>query len=232
MKKNHSLFISLIFLSVVFAYGCAGTGKTVLQEEQERAAAAKEAAAVSEARTPAAEGSTVTEDEAAKKRAEKEQVERDAILKAQAAAEREAAAKAKAQAEKEASDRAAEAAKKAAASAKALYEFDDVRFDFDKFNLRDEARAILNKHGEWLGKNSDVMILVEGHCDERGTAEYNLALGERRANAVAKYLTDMGIDAKRIKTVSYGEEKPLDPGHNEEAWAKNRRAHFVVSGKK
>jgi peptidoglycan-associated lipoprotein len=76
------------------------------------------------------------------------------------------------------------------------------------------------------------MIVVEGHCDERGTAEYNLALGERRANAAAKFLVDMGIDAKRIKSISYGEELPLDPGHNEDAWARNRRAHFSASGKK
>ena len=76
------------------------------------------------------------------------------------------------------------------------------------------------------------MIVVEGHCDERGTAEYNLALGERRANAATKFLVDMGVDAKRIKTLSYGEELPLDKGHTEDAWARNRRAHFDASGKK
>jgi len=102
-------------------------------------------------------------------------------------------------------------------------------FDFDKFNLRDEARAIINKHVEWFNKNKDVKIIIEGHCDERGTAEYNLALGERRANVAARYLIDMGIDGKRIRTISYGSERPLDPQHNEEAWTKNRRAHFVIS---
>ena len=94
-----------------------------------------------------------------------------------------------------------------------------------------EARAIINKHAEWLNKNKGVKITIEGHCDERGTAEYNLALGERRAEAAAKYLINMGIDAKRIKTISYGLENPLDPGHNEEAWAKNRRGHFSVFDK-
>ncbi len=123
------------------------------------------------------------------------------------------------------------AGKVAAVPSKELYEFSDIHFDFDKFNLKDDARDVLKKHAEWLNKNKDVMIVIEGHCDERGTAEYNLALGERRANSAAKYLTDMGIDEKRIKTISYGFERPLDPGHNEEAWAKNRRAKFVVSGK-
>ncbi len=114
---------------------------------------------------------------------------------------------------------------------KKLYELVDIYFDFDKFNLKDEARAILNKHAEWLNKNKDVRITIEGHCDERGTAEYNLALGEKRANAVIKFLFDMGIDGKRIKAISYGSELPLDHRHNEDAWAKNRRAHFVVPRK-
>jgi len=158
------------------------------------------------------------------------------VAKEQAAMEQEAAEE-KAVAAKAAEERAAAAvaAEERAAAAKAareLYEFRDVNFDFDKFNLREEAREILKKHAEWLGKNKDVMIVVEGHCDERGTTEYNLALGERRASAAARFLVDMGIDARRIQTISYGEELPLDPGHNEEAWAKNRRAHFVVSGKK
>lgn len=126
----------------------------------------------------------------------------------------------------------AKKAEKAGTAAKELYELADIHFDFDKFNLGDEARASLKKHAEWLNKNKDVMIAVEGHCDERGTAEYNLALGERRANAAAKFLVDMGIDEKRIKALSYGEELPLDAGHNEDAWARNRRAHFAASGKK
>ena len=158
------------------------------------------------------------------------------VAKEQAAMEQEAAEEkavaAKAAEEKAAAAKAAEERAAAAKAARELYEFRDVNFDFDKFNLREEAREILKKHAEWLGKNKDVMIVVEGHCDERGTTEYNLALGERRASAAVRFLVDMGIDARRIQTISYGEELPLDPGHNEEAWAKNRRAHFVVSGKK
>jgi OOP family OmpA-OmpF porin len=119
----------------------------------------------------------------------------------------------------------------AAATSEKPYELEDIRFDFDKFNLKAEARGILNRHAEWLNKNKDVAltIIIEGHCDERGTADYNMALGQRRASQAAKYLIGLGIDAGRITTISYGLERPLDPGHNEEAWAKNRRAHFVVS---
>jgi peptidoglycan-associated lipoprotein len=82
-----------------------------------------------------------------------------------------------------------------------------------------------------LKKYSNVKIQIEGHCDERGTVEYNLALGERRANSTKKYLTSLGISPDRISTISYGKERPADPGHNEEAWAKNRRAHTIILSK-
>ena len=119
----------------------------------------------------------------------------------------------------------------AAVTPEAPYALEDIHFDFDKFNLKPEAREILKRHATWLNSNpaATLAIIVEGHCDERGTAEYNMALGERRANAAARYLIDLGVDAKRITTISYGFERPVDPRHNEEAWAKNRRAHFVVT---
>ena len=107
--------------------------------------------------------------------------------------------------------------------------FKDIHFDFDKYNLKPEARALLKKEADWLAKNKDYKVRIEGNCDERGTEEYNLALGQRRADEAKKYLIALGIEKKRIKTVSYGKDKPLDPGHNEEAWAKNRRDHFVVT---
>jgi len=124
-----------------------------------------------------------------------------------------------------------EVAKIEEASVKAASEemFKDINFDFDKFNLKPEAREILKQHADFLAKNKDINVTIEGHCDERGTAEYNLALGERRAKEALKYLKELGINAKRMKTVSYGKEKPLDQGHNEDAWAKNRRDHFVVT---
>ena len=109
--------------------------------------------------------------------------------------------------------------------------FKDIHFEFDKYDIRREDEEILRENAAWLKKNPKMKIQIEGHCDERGTAEYNLALGERRANTTKKYLLSLGISSDRISTISYGEEKPLDPGHNEEAWAKNRRAHTVVLSK-
>jgi peptidoglycan-associated lipoprotein len=104
----------------------------------------------------------------------------------------------------------------------------DVYFEFDKTTLTPDARAALVKNGEWLRINRDVVITIEGHCDERGTNEYNLALGDRRAETVKTFLADLGIQPSRLKTISYGEEQPADPNHSESAWAKNRRAHFLI----
>jgi peptidoglycan-associated lipoprotein len=117
-------------------------------------------------------------------------------------------------------------------SQQAFQEFQnqDIYFDFDKYDLRTDARATLDRKASFLNQNSSVRVQIEGNTDERGTAEYNLALGERRANAAKQYLTTAGISAGRLSTISYGEERPLDPGHNEAAWAKNRRDHFVITG--
>lgn len=104
----------------------------------------------------------------------------------------------------------------------------DVHFDFDRYDIREQDAQILKENAAILLKYPDVKIQIEGHCDERGTAEYNLALGERRANSVKKYLISLGVPAERLSTISYGKEMPLDPGHNEEAWAKNRRAHLTI----
>jgi peptidoglycan-associated lipoprotein len=105
----------------------------------------------------------------------------------------------------------------------------DVYFDLDKYNLSEETKGVLAKSVEVLKNSPKAVIQIEGHCDERGTVEYNLALGQKRATAVRNYLVIAGIDSARVFTISYGKEKPLDPGHNEEAWAKNRRAHFVLA---
>jgi peptidoglycan-associated lipoprotein len=104
-----------------------------------------------------------------------------------------------------------------------------VYFDFDQASLTEEAKLILRDNAEWMRANPTAEVLIEGHCDERGTDEYNLALGERRAMSVRKYLISLGVDPARLYTISYGEEKPVDLGHNEEAWAKNRRAQFQVT---
>ncbi len=99
-------------------------------------------------------------------------------------------------------------------------------FWFDKFSLTSQARETLNSNAAWLKNHPDVFAQLEGHCDERGTQEYNQALGENRAIAVKKYLVTLGIDSERLFTISYGETMPADPGHNESAWAKNRRVEF------
>ncbi len=106
-----------------------------------------------------------------------------------------------------------------------------VFFALDSSEVDAAGQKVLDSNAEVLKRYSGWQISIEGHCDERGTAEYNLALGERRAIAARNYLVSLGIPADRIKTVSYGKEFPFDPGHNEEAWAKNRRAHFVVTAK-
>jgi peptidoglycan-associated lipoprotein len=107
----------------------------------------------------------------------------------------------------------------------------DAFFEFNESTLTADAQSALTSSATWLKKNGQYNLLIEGHCDERGTEQYNLALGDRRANQAKEYLVTLGIDAGRIRTVSYGEERPFDPGHNEAAWAKNRRAHLVLVGK-
>jgi peptidoglycan-associated lipoprotein len=102
----------------------------------------------------------------------------------------------------------------------------DVNFAFDRYDLSPLAREVLKANAEWLMDNGGVNVVIEGHCDERGTKEYNMALGQRRAQAAYDYLRGLGISADRMTTISYGKELPLDPRSNEEAWARNRRAHF------
>ena len=109
--------------------------------------------------------------------------------------------------------------------------FKDIHFDYDRYEIRPGDADILKQNAAVLSKHRTVKVQIEGHCDERGTNEYNLALGERRANSTKKYLISLGISQDRISTISYGEEKPSDTGTNEEAWAKNRRAHCIVLSK-
>jgi len=105
----------------------------------------------------------------------------------------------------------------------------DIHFEYDRAILTEEARAIIEKHALWLQSHREAKITVEGHCDERGTTDYNLALGEQRARAAMEYLTSLGVTASRLRTVSYGKERLLDRAGTEAAHAKNRRAHFAVS---
>jgi peptidoglycan-associated lipoprotein len=106
--------------------------------------------------------------------------------------------------------------------------FADIQFDFDKYDIRSDAKPVLNDVASWLLKNPAAKLSVEGHCDDRGTNEYNLALGDRRAKSARDFLVALGVASKKIEIVSYGEEKPQCTEQTEECWAKNRRAHFVV----
>jgi peptidoglycan-associated lipoprotein len=107
----------------------------------------------------------------------------------------------------------------------------DAFFEYNDSSLSADAQTALTSSATWLKKNGQYNLLIEGHCDERGTEQYNLALGDRRANQAKEYLVTLGVDAARIRTVSYGEERPFDPGHDESAWAKNRRDHLVLVGR-
>ncbi len=156
-----------------------------------------------------------------------------------AQAQAKAQAEAQAQAEKEAALR-EQALKEKALEEKALEEkmlaeaesFKEIYFSFDQYDLSPEAREILKNLADWLLEHSDFEITIEGHCDDRGTIAYNLALGERRAESAKAYLANLGVANARITTISYGEELPVDPGQNEAAWIKNRRDHFIVFPKK
>ncbi len=103
-----------------------------------------------------------------------------------------------------------------------------IYFDFDKYNIRPDMKSRIEQNAKFLLDHPSVRIEIQGNCDERGSNEYNLALGEKRAKAAKAYLVNLGVNPDRIETVSFGEEKPLDPGHNEKAWAKNRRDDFVI----
>lgn len=113
-------------------------------------------------------------------------------------------------------------------SEKSMFENEDIYFEFDSIRLAPEAQEILTQKAAWLRKNPGARVTIEGHCDDRGTNEYNLALGEGRAQSAHAFLMDLGIKESRLNSISYGEERPLVTGQNEEAWARNRRAHFVI----
>jgi peptidoglycan-associated lipoprotein len=200
---------------VAFTTGCAK--KATLKEEAAVSQAQPAAPKVEAAKTAPAGDDAAARERALREKALAEQAAREkAAREAAEKAAREAAEKAK-----------KEAAAKAAAILKAL-QIPDIYFDYDKYNLKPEAQELLRKGAPAYMTYRDYKLVVEGHCDERGTAEYNLALGEKRATEAAKFLADLGIEKDRIKTISYGKEMPVDKGHDEAAWAKNRRAHFVI----
>ena len=150
------------------------------------------------------------------------------------AAEEKAAAEAARQAEldrqrqMEEQRLAEEEAKRQMMAARNMFMSENIYFDFDMSNLLPAAQEVLKRKAAWMIANPDASVIIEGHCDDRGTEAYNLALGERRAESAKAFLVDLGIDPARLATISYGEERPVAMGSNEEAWAKNRRDEFVI----
>ena len=129
--------------------------------------------------------------------------------------------------EKPAAKGAAPMAGQAAKEAPGAITLKDIHFDFDRYVIRPEDAEILKGDYGWFQANPGTRVRIEGNCDERGTVEYNLVLGQKRADSAKSYLATLGVDSKTLDTISYGKERPVDPGHSEEAWAKNRRDHFV-----
>ena len=152
--------------------------------------------------------------------------EAKAAEEAKSAADQDA--KARAEAERQARLRDLKMAQKLADEIR-NFEAENIYFAFDRSDLTDESKSALREKGNWLRANGDYSVNISGNCDERGTAEYNLALGERRAHAAKKFLMGLGISENRLATISYGEERPVDPGRNDEAWAKNRNDQFTLT---
>lgn len=212
MKKNLTLIGMLMVLafSLTLFSGCAEKKAIVKDgatQEQIKAPPPKDTAAEDEA-------ARLARERAVKEREEREKAEREAALRAQA--ERERAARER------------EQAARVQAAAPVSIVAKDINFDFDKYNIRPDAREILKAHAETFLKSPILSVTIEGHCDSRGTAEYNMALGERRARETKKYLVNLGVKDDLLRTISYGEERPLVKEENEQAWAKNRRASFMI----
>jgi len=215
--KSPSVMILILCCLALIVVGCP---KKMVTKEEPAAAQANEAATAAAAAAAAAERERIARQEA-EQRAAREREQR---------AREEAAKKAEAQKEFE---KGLVAKKYPGIEGEVLESklLKDIHFDFDKYDIRPQDSAFLKENAALLMKYPTVKIQIEGHCDERGTIEYNLALGERRANSCKNYLVSLGIAANRISTISYGKERPPDPGHNEEAWAKSRRAHLVILSK-
>ena len=223
VKKSFSIFILILCLGL-FLVGCPK--KTVKFSREQPSAQKSEEARRLEAERAAKEAKETKEAKEAKEVKEREL----ARLKEEEARLKEEEAKLARKGELEKSL----VAKKEQGIEGEVFEsklLKDIRFDYDKYDIRRVDEGILRENAAFLKKNPKMKIQIEGHCDERGTVEYNLALGERRANNTKRYLVSLGITSDRISTISFGKERPLDPGHNEEAWAKNRRAHIVVLSK-
>jgi peptidoglycan-associated lipoprotein len=219
-KIHIALFMVVLGVAyILFMAGCAK--KEVVKEEP----AAQPQAAVEQA--PAQPSPDAEKEKAMAEQAAREKAQAEEAARQKAQADEQAMAMAR---DKEAA--AKMAGKAEAATEREASQFGNIYFDFDSDTLKQDARGTLNMYAKWLMAHQDYMVRIEGNCDERGSVEYNLALGQRRADSATKYLVDLGVDKNRISTVSYGKERPVDPGHDEEAWAKNRRDLFSVTTNK
>jgi peptidoglycan-associated lipoprotein len=222
---------------VVFLAACSSTGETTdaASSSTQAAQAAADAAALAEsqaleeaqAQAQAAEAAAAAEAEAAEAEAEAAEAEAEAEAEAAAEATEQAAQEAAQQAADEAAAVAQELAQQqqqAQDAAQALAHL--IYFDFDQSTIKAEFRTALNGHAAYLSQNPTAKIVLEGHADERGTREYNIALGERRGNAVSRYLVVQGVSVDAIEVVSFGEERPVNAGHDSASWAENRRVEI------
>ena len=213
MKKARRWLVLFLMVALAFSFSCA---KKTIRSDAVRYSppgAAEVKPETAEAKPEAVSPESTADLEREKKLREeslREESLREKALREKAAQE-EAARK--------------EAAAREAASKSAKLE--SIYFDFDEGSIREDQKDIMLKNSEWLKANPKVKVRLEGHCDERGTAEYNLALGQKRSEAAKTFLEGLGIARQRISAISYGKERPLDPGHDEAAWAKNRRVDFV-----
>jgi peptidoglycan-associated lipoprotein len=215
MKTKIQMYIIFCLVAILMAFGSVSCSNKQIDDKAAAVAAEEEAkkraAAEEEAKKAAAAKQAAAQEEARK-----------------AAAAKQAAAAAEEEAKKRAAAAAAEAEKQKAQLI-SVFESENIYFDYDKAELKPEAQAILQSKANFLGQNASYSVRIEGNCDERGTNEYNIALGERRADAAKQFLNSLGISTDRITTISYGEEKPVDTGHDESAWSKNRRDEFKLA---
>ena len=200
MKQKMIMYPALVLMMALFMLG-ASCQKQKVATQPATATAAEE------------EAQRKAEEEARQKELERQQAIEEETLEAESA--KEAGLSAEMEEERKMTER-------------AVFENEDIQFEFDSIRLNSEAQEILRKKAQWLKANPAARVTIEGHCDNRGTNEYNLALGDRRAHSAQVFLIDLGIADTRLQTISFGEERPIDTADNEAAWAQNRRAHFVI----
>jgi peptidoglycan-associated lipoprotein len=207
MREKLWIYISLLVIvpGLLFTVSCA---KKVIQSELTAEEATPAAAAVEEPAAVDNADLAAQEDAARQLEIQAEEDLRQTQMAEQAAKE--------------------EDMERAKMAAMQMFMNEDVYFDFDSSTLADMAKNVLSRKAEWLRMTPDASVIIEGHCDERGTNAYNIALGDRRAESAKAFLQDLGIEGSQLTTISYGEERPVDTGGQEESWTKNRRAHFVI----